>query len=106
MVKELSTYFMRSDDRYSACRWCRRGSGRACSAQRRRGVWSPVPVGGRGCRGREVHHEGSVVGNVGGRRLAHGENLERSNPVEENLVLSTVVSVSFLAPRRIVAAEL
>ena len=31
--------------------------------------------------------EGSVVGDVGGRRWTHGDNLERSNPVEKKLGL-------------------
>ena len=39
--------------------------------------------------------KGLVVEDVGGRRWAHGENLEQSNPVEGNLGLEhTVVSVS------------
>lgn len=49
--------------------------------------------------------EGSVAGDVAGRRWTHSENLGR-NKEGKTLVLSTVGSMSFLAPCRIVTAEL
>ena len=42
--------------------------------------------------------EGSVVGDVGGRRWAYGENRERSNPVEGNLGLEHGGVGVFLGP--------
>ena len=50
--------------------------------------------------------ERTTVRGVGGRSGAHGEDFERANPVNGKLVLSTVASVSFLAPCRMVAAVL
>ena len=54
----------------------------------------------------ELVVERTAVRGVGDRSGAHGEDFERANPVNGKLVLSTVASVSFLAPCRMVAAVL
>lgn len=42
---------------------------------------------------------------VGGRRRAHGRNLERENPAEKERELLLEHSILFIAPRQMVAEE-
>ena len=104
MVKELSTYFVRSDGSCLGMSVVSSGArqGLQRSTETRRLESRPGRLEGMS-RKRSL---GSVVGDTGGRRGPAARILKGPIQLREGLILSTVVSVSFLAPWWIVATEL